>query len=114
MTESRHKLEKGYHCYLYRVDQTSKEAWIQLKDNELQAYKLPTGDVKEKYRLPVGRIRLIVGSYKTNDSLYEKSLFSKAGGLFKRCTWNYDLEPKIGNCSTIGGIDHGNPKFFDV
>lgn len=44
----------------------------------------------------------------------KKAYFPKLAASSKDVLILYNLEPKIGNCSTIGGIDRGIAKFFDV
>lgn len=81
---------------------------------ELVAHKFPDGPIKDKYRLPLARVLTIVSSFKSNDKIFEKSIFHNAGGVFRRRKLNYYSAPSVSHCVSIAGYNAGQAKYFDV
>lgn len=71
------------------------------------AHKFPDGPIKEKYRLPLSRVLTIVSSFRTNDKIFEKSIFHQAGGVFRKRSNSINLAPSVSHCVSIAGYNSG-------
>jgi hypothetical protein len=85
------KLSDPVSCLLYRKDHTKKNALIKLRKHnnvfEIVAFKMPDGEIKEKYTIPLHEIVGIRCYQEEDDPLFKESVFISPGGLFQRGTY---------------------------
>ena len=91
-------LKKGFKGKLYRADGSSKQAIIDMnEENIIKAYKYPDGEIKKKYTMSIRQIRDWQFIFNANDDAWRNSVFAKSkGGLF-----DGEAQPK--NCIVLLG-----------
>jgi len=76
----------GWKCSLYRMNGSFKECGLRFDINQQQliAFKWPSGEIKTKYSLPLKDI-IIVYSYKNEkDVPFQESYFTRSSNLFQK------------------------------